>query len=97
MSLGDRRRRRQRESARWASFERRLADGSIRDAVIQLAGGDQVSLDARSPVYLGPGDSVTWQERHGWGWSAGVQPPDAVPTDPEPPAEAGSDAATPRS
>jgi hypothetical protein len=76
------RRGRRPDPPRWATFEERLADGSISDAVIILAGGDQVSLDARTPVYLGPNDQVTWRERHGWGWSAGVRPPGWAGEDP---------------
>jgi len=56
----------------WDTFERRFAEGAITDAVIRLANGEHVTLRAGTPVVIGPGDTITWRETHGWGWVAGT-------------------------
>ena len=57
------------DARRWHAFEARLADGVIKEGVIRLANGDRVTIGPGTPVILGPGDVVSWRERHGWGWS----------------------------
>ena len=57
---------------RWHAFESRLADGTILEAVIQLANGEEVSVSRDTPILLGPGDTIVWREDRGWGWTTGV-------------------------
>ncbi|HLG67905.1 MAG TPA: hypothetical protein VKV36_08580 [Acidimicrobiales bacterium] len=80
MSLRRRRRRRRERPRRglvlpgvrrWRAFERRLAEGTITDAVIRLANGEEVTVERDTPVLLGPGDTIVWREDRGWGWSTG--------------------------
>lgn len=55
---------------RWHAFENRLAEGSITEAVIRLANGEEVTVAEGTPVLLAPGDSIVWRECHGWGWTS---------------------------